>query len=322
MSDPRRPSSAGLGADSAANPSASATANSPAILTSGSPSSPPLRLLIADDEPPARARLRRLLAALPGVEVVGEAGDGLQALAQTEALAPDGLLLDVQMPLAGGLDVAASLATGGPPVVFVTAFDRYALEAFEHAAVDYLLKPVDPDRLARAVQRLRERRRTPGTSPAPARLLVVERGQVQVIELAQVQWLQAADNYVQVHAGARSHLLRRTLEALLQDVGPAFVRIHRSHAVAVAAVRQVDAAGKGDASVLLASGERLPCSRGQRAALMQALSVANGHLTPAMPGGPTPATPGGLSPATPDGLTPATPGGLTVVPPAAGEPRR
>ena len=113
----------------------------------------PLRLLIVDDEPPARARLRRLLQAQPGVQVVGEADSGLQALALADALRPDALLLDVQMPELGGLDVAASLpdrAQGGPAVVFVTAYDAYALPAFDAAAVDYLLKPVDPARLARA----------------------------------------------------------------------------------------------------------------------------------------------------------------------------
>ncbi len=145
----------------------------------------PLRLLIVDDEPPARARLRRLLAARPDVQVVGEATDGLQALAQAEALRPDALLLDVQMPGPSGLDVAASLPDGdggAPAVVFVTAFDDYALPAFDAAAVDYLLKPVDPARLARALDRIRQRRAPGGTRPAAARLVVAERGQLRVID--------------------------------------------------------------------------------------------------------------------------------------------
>lgn len=231
----------------------------------------PLRLLIVDDEPPARARLRRLLAAHADVAIVGEAGDGRQALSMVEQLAPDALLLDMQMPEADGLDVAASLPDDGPAVVFVTAFDHYALQAFDAAAVDYLLKPVDPQRLARALDRLRQRRHQRSSRPAPARLLVTERGQVQVFERARILWLQAADNYVEVHLAGRTHLLRRTFESLLADLGPDFVRTHRSHAVALAAVERVDAGSKGDAVVLLVNGDRVPCSRTCRAALQQAL---------------------------------------------------
>ena len=238
----------------------------------------PLRLLIVDDEPPARARLRRLLAALPGVAVVGEAGDGLQALALADSLHPDALLLDVQMPELGGLDVAASLpdlAQGGPAVVFVTAYDDYALPAFDAAAVDYLLKPVDPARLARAIERLHLHKGQRGTAaaarPAADRLVVSERGQLQVIDCRSLLWLKAADNYVELHGAGRMHLLRRTLDALLADLGPGFVRIHRSRAVAVAAVSAVEAAGRGNATVKLSDGTTLGCSRVWREGLQQAL---------------------------------------------------
>jgi two-component system LytT family response regulator len=235
----------------------------------------PLRLLIVDDEPPARTRLQRLLAALPGVTVVGEAAGGLQALALAESLRPDALLLDVQMPELSGLDVAASLpdaAQGGPAVVFVTAFDDYALPAFDAAAVDYLLKPVDPARLERAVERLR-RRRAPGPRPAAGRLVVSERGQLRVIDCRELLWLQAADNYVELHTAQRLHLLRRTLDGLLADLGPGFVRIHRSRAVAVAAVRAVEAAGRGNAVVRLSDGTALGCSRPWRHGLERALGA-------------------------------------------------
>jgi two-component system LytT family response regulator len=233
-----------------------------------------LRLLIVDDEPPARARLQRLLATLAGVQVVGEAGDGLQALALAEALRPDALLLDVQMPELGGLDVAASLPDGGPAVVFVTAFDTYALPAFDSAAVDYLLKPVDPARLARAIERLRQRRRpTATTRPAATRLVVAERGRMHIIECADLLWMQAADNYVELHTAQRSHLLRRTLDALLADLGPGFVRIHRSRAVALAAVAAVEAADRGNATVRLRDGTALGCSRARRATLERALAA-------------------------------------------------
>ena len=233
----------------------------------------PLRLLIVDDEPPARARLRRLLDAQPGVQVVGEAGSGLQALALTEALQPDALLLDVQMPELGGLDVAASLpdrTQGGPAVVFVTAYDAYALPAFDAAAVDYLLKPVDPARLARALQRLRDRRPA-APQPAAQRLVVSERGRLEVIDCARLLWLQAADNYVELYTAQRMFLLRRTLDGLLADLGPGFVRIHRSRAVALAAVAAVEAAGHGNAAVRLSDGRTLGCSRAWREGLQRAL---------------------------------------------------
>lgn len=254
----------------------------------------PLRLLVVDDEPPARARLRRLLAALPGVQVVGEAGSGLQALALAESLRPDALLLDVQMPELSGLDVAASLpdaAQGGPAVVFVTAYDDYALPAFDAAALDYLLKPVDPERLARALQRLRARRLpappasaaastaapppTPPSPhparPAPAHLLIPDLGRTHVVPLAQILWLEAADNYVVVHTAERAPLMRRTLTALLADLGEGFVRTHRSAAVALAQVQAVHVGAKGDATVRLAGGGQAPCSRQHRAALMARL---------------------------------------------------
>lgn len=233
----------------------------------------PLRLLVVDDEPPARARLRRLLAALPGVQVVGEAGSGLQALALAESLRPDALLLDVQMPELSGLDVAASLPEDGPAVVFVTAYDDYALPAFDAAALDYLLKPVDPARLTRAIGRIRQRRPQTAARPAPARLVVAERGQLHVIDCSELLWLQAADNYVELHGAQRMHLLRRTLDGLLADLGPGFVRIHRSRAVALAAVSAVEAAGRGNATVALRDGTRLACSRPWREGLQRALGV-------------------------------------------------
>jgi len=232
----------------------------------------PLRLLIVDDEPPARARLRRLLDAQPAVQVVGEADGGLQALALAEALRPDALLLDVQMPELGGLDVAASLPDGGPAVVFVTAYDDYALPAFDAAAVDYLLKPVDPARLSRALERLRQRRPA-APQPAARRLVVSERGRLQVIDCSSLLWLQAADNYVELHTVQRMHLLRRTLDSLLADLGAGFVRIHRSRAVAVGAIRAVEAAGRGNATVSLGDGTTLACGRAWREGLQRALGA-------------------------------------------------
>jgi two-component system LytT family response regulator len=250
-----------------------------------------MRLVIVDDEAPARSRLARLLAAFTGVEVVGQAADADAALAAVAALAPDALLLDIQMPGVSGLDLAASLPEPAPAVVFVSAHGHYALPAFDTAAVDYLLKPVEPERLARALERLytrlaAARRAEAGAGataaaplPPPAQLLVPDRGRTHVIACRDIVWLEAADNYVVVHAAdGRAPLMRRTLAALLADLGEGFVRTHRSAAVAVVQVSAVLAGEHGDAEVLLRSGARVPCSRAQRAALQAALQA--GALPP------------------------------------------
>jgi len=232
-----------------------------------------MRALIVDDEALARSKLLRMLRAFPDVEVIGEASDGAAALMLTAQLRPDVIFLDVQMPEVDGFDVAASLPDDAPALVFVTAFDQYALRAFDAQAADYLLKPVEPERLARTVQRLRERVRgaaRPGVG-MPAHLMISDRGQTHVVRCADIEWLEAADNYVNIHLAGRSLLMRRTLAALLNDLEPAFVRTHRGAAVALAAVLAVRPRGKGDATVVLRSGVEVPCSRQHRETLMQRL---------------------------------------------------
>jgi two-component system, LytTR family, response regulator len=231
-----------------------------------------MRILIVDDEAPARARLRRLLAAIAGTEVVGEAADGEQALALAETLKPDALLLDIQMPELDGLAVAASLPDDGPAVIFVTAFDAYALQAFDARALDYLLKPVEPERLARALDRVRRKvpPRTPAPLPATQLLVPTSRG-VQVLRVTEIEWLQAADNYVTLHSSGREFLLRRTLAGLLADLGEGFVRVHRSAAVAITQVAAVEPNDKGDALLRLHSGAEVGCSRAYRATLVERL---------------------------------------------------
>jgi len=232
-----------------------------------------LRVLLVDDEAPARARLRRLLLAHPEIDVVAEARNGREAIELHAAHAPDALFLDVQMPEVDGLSVAASLPEPAPAVVFVTAHDHYALAAFDTAAIDYILKPADAQRVARAVQRLlcRSGASTTPARPAPSRLVIPDRGRTWVIAVADIEWLEAADNYVVVHTAARAPLMRRTLTALLADLGDAFVRTQRGAAVALAQVASVQPLAKGDATVVLRSGAQAPCSRRLRGVLMQRL---------------------------------------------------
>jgi len=242
-----------------------------------------MRVLIVDDEAPARARLRRLLSAVADVEIAGEARDAADALAQCAALQPDALFLDVQMPGASGLDVAASLPDPAPAVVFVTAFDRYALRAFDAAAVDYLLKPVEPPRLARALARLREQQalRAVRHRLRPAQLLIPDRGRTHVVAVDEIAWLEAADNYVVVHTAARSPLLRRTLSGLLHDLEDCFVRTHRSAAVALAHVLEIRPLDKGDAEIVIRGGALVPCSRHYRERLRARLTLVSDVPPPA-----------------------------------------
>ena len=234
-----------------------------------------MRALIVDDEAPARSKLLRMLGAFPDVEVVGEAPDGKTALQLAATLQPDVVFLDVQMPEVDGFDVAASLPDDGPALVFVTAFDQYALRAFDTHATDYLLKPVEPERLARAIERLAGavRRAARPNVGVPANLVIADRDQTHVVRCADIEWLEAADNYVNIHLPDRSLLMRRTLASILDDLGPSVVRTHRGAAVALAAVVAVRPRAKGDATVILRSGVEVPCSRPNRAALMERLQL-------------------------------------------------
>ena len=244
-----------------------------------------MRLLIVDDERPARDRLRRMLALHPDVELVGEARDAVEALELVARLAPDALLLDIQMPEVSGLELAASLPAPAPLVVFVTAYDQYAIPAFDANAVDYLLKPYDQERLRRALQRLRGRL---ALQPAPAaaaaagaalagqplrQLLVSERGATRVVPVDDINWLESADNYVVLHTAAGRPLLRQTLAGLVERLGARFVRCHRRAAVRLDRIASVHPLDKGDAELLLRDGARVPCSRQYRADLIARLQA-------------------------------------------------
>ena len=233
-----------------------------------------IRVVTADDEQHARDKLSRWLAALEDIEVVAQCADGLAAAEAIEHHRPDVAFLDIQMPALSGLEVAAQLEdTDAPLVVFVTAFDEHAIKAFDLSAVDYLLKPYDKDRLLRAVERVRERLRTT-TAKASAiavaraqaqpndRLLVPVGEKLQLIDTATIDWLEADDNYVHVHAGSRDYLLRRTLQDLLTQLGTdRFVRIHKSTAVNIAAVQSLSPLFKGDYELSLRTSHTVRMSR-------------------------------------------------------------
>jgi two-component system LytT family response regulator len=237
-----------------------------------------MRLLIVDDERPARQRLRHLLAQQDGIAAVEEAADGIDALERIASFRPDALLLDIEMPELSGIELAASLPEPAPLVVFVTAYDRYACDAFDADAIDYLLKPCDGARLGRALARLRARlaarpQGRPATPPpAPLeQLLVSERGGTRIVRIADIQWIETADNYVVLHTAAGSPLLRQTLAGLVDRLGPGFVRCHRRAAVAVHWIDKVVTLDKGDGELLLRGGARVPCSRQYRADVLARL---------------------------------------------------
>ena len=241
-----------------------------------------LRVLIVDDEPVARRRIRRLLRADRDIDVVGEAADGAAAVQAIAEKQPDLVFLDVQMPELDGFGVLRRVGPGrAPGVIFVTAFDQYALRAFEVHAVDYLLKPFTRERLLDAVARVRESRQPGerGQDPRLAALLeeLTERprflrrlparagSRIVLIDAADIDWLQAADNYVLVHSGGREYLLRETLTRLEGELDPhEFVRIHRSVLVRFDRIGDLVPTEHGDYRVTLKSGVQLTLSRTYR----------------------------------------------------------
>jgi two-component system LytT family response regulator len=239
-----------------------------------------IRVLIADDEPPARDKLQRWLGEQVDLEVVARADDGLQAAAAIDQTRPDVAFLDIQMPGLNGLEVAAQLEQATAPlIVFVTAYDEHAVKAFDLNAIDYLLKPYDKERLLKSLVRVRERlgdrqSRSPAVATARAqtnssdRLLVPEGERLQLIDSGSIDWLEADDNYVHVHAASRRYLLRRTLQDLLAQLGEQrFVRIHKSTAVNISAIASLTPLFKGDYEVSLRNGHALRLSRRYKDAL-------------------------------------------------------
>jgi len=242
--------------------------------------SPPVRAVIVDDEPLARERLRSLLAERPGYALVAECPDGEAAVAAIGRERPDLVFLDVEMPGLDGFGVLEALGDDAPPhVVFVTAYDRYAVRAFDVRALDYLLKPIQRPRFDEALARLEARRAAPGGAEEwaaiqdllrelrerrgyPARLVVRSGAQVAFVPTGEVEWIEADGNYARVHARGRDYLLRETMKELEARLDPdRFVRIHRSAIVAVERIASVEPYFHGEYVVTLAGGRRLIASR-------------------------------------------------------------
>jgi len=238
-----------------------------------------IRALIVDDEPLARANLAVLLRRDPEIESVDECGSGAEAIGEMRIARPDLLFLDVQMPECDGFDVLELLGKDLPPaVVFVTAYDHYALRAFEAGALDYLLKPFDNVRFELALGRAKQRIRLgEGRKEKLERVVIKNAGEVCFVKIAEIDWIEAADYYACLHVGARTHLLRRSMAELEDDLDPSlFCRVHRSSIVNLDRVRGLKLGQDGEYEVLLESGERLRLSRRYRKQLHARMGV-RGH---------------------------------------------
>jgi len=246
-----------------------------------------MRVLIVDDERLARSRLRALLDEhAPDAEVVGECATGAEALAAIETLAPELVLLDVQMPEMDGFGVIEAVgAEQMPLVIFATAFDEYALQAFDVCALDYVTKPIDRERFADAVRRARQRLTTPPAASAPdtkaqlqplvehlgrqsqrsARLAIKTEGRLLFLRTAEIDWVEAVDNYAKLHVGKETYTVRDTLSRLEQRL-PAgrFLRVHRSTIVNVDRVKEIQPWFQGDWVLILHDGTRLTTGRSYR----------------------------------------------------------
>ena len=245
-----------------------------------------LRTLIVDDESPARERLKRLLADIEGIELIGEAASGIQAVEMIERERPDLVLLDIQMPGLDGFEVIEALEDP-PPVIFVTAYDEYAIRAFEVNALDYLLKPFSRERLAKAIRRAQEAlaeeqdfaaRLGPLLESLAAqgqhltRLAVRDRDRIRVLDVGAVDWIGVEGEQVFVHVGDQPYPIRRTLTELEARLDPAhFFRAHRCVIVNLDRVKEIIPWFKGSHKLRLTTGEEVDLSRAQARALRKIL---------------------------------------------------
>ena len=252
-----------------------------------------IKVLVADDEPLARERLASLLSQEADIEMVGQARDGEEAITAIHDDTPDLVFLDVQMPQMNGFDVIEAVGTDKMPlVIFVTAYDQHALKAFQVRALDYLLKPFDRERFRDALSRARKQldrdengdlgRRLLALvkdlrrdQPKSDRLVVKSGGRLFFLRADEIDWVEAAGNYVRLHVGPASHLLRETMNAIEGRLDPEkFFRIHRSRIVNMERIQELQPWLNGEYAVLLRTGTRLTLSRGYREKLQDRLGRA------------------------------------------------
>lgn len=247
-----------------------------------------IRALIVDDEPPARRKIRAFLQGDPRFEVAGEAGDGLEAVQRIEAEQPDLVFLDIQMPGLTGFEVLEALESARPQVIFTTAYDQYAVQAFEIRALDYLLKPFDRERFQQALERALEERlhqqsvqsRVEGlvadwrAQRGPLqRILVRDRERLRILATAEIEWIEAEEKYVRLHVGKEAFLHRETMNNLEQRLDRnCFLRIHRCQIVNLDFVRELAHWAHGDYVLILADGHRLPLGRRYRTRFLELFS--------------------------------------------------
>ncbi len=233
-----------------------------------------MNVIIADDEAPARQRMRSLLARFDDVVVVGEAEDGESAVRLCERLAPDAVFLDIRMPGLSGLDAADFLKHGQTAVVFVSAYDEHAFEAFEVKALDYLSKPVRPSRLAESLERIRERGRPPQAAAAPARKLGVPTGEsTELVSFDQIRYARVAHGLLELYCERRKYNLTWTLKQLEDRLGddPRFVKISRQALVNFNAIKTIDPLYSGTSALTMSDGAKLEASRSATKALKKRL---------------------------------------------------
>ena len=253
-----------------------------------------LKTIVVDDEQLARDELGYLLGQVGGVEIIAQAGNGVEALETIDRLQPDLVFLDVQMPGLTGFEVARRLLDNGPAshIIFVTAYDQHALKAFQVRALDYILKPFDRERFVEALQRARrqiEREETGDLGrrllalvkdlrkdqPKTDRLVVKSGGRLFFLRMDEIDWIEAAGNYVRLHVGNSSHLLRETMNAIEGRLDPEkFFRIHRSRIVNMERIQEMQPWLNGEYAVVLRTGTRLTLSRGYREKLQERLGRA------------------------------------------------
>lgn len=244
-----------------------------------------IRTLIIDDEPLARKRVRHLLMEEPNIEMIGECSSGREAIEAIRETAPDLLFLDIQMPEIDGFEVLQAISDGRMPwIIFVTAYDQHALKAFEVHALDYLLKPFKRERFKASVDRARTQLRNAGTTGVEAhpglgalieklhsgqgqltRFMVKSASRVVFVKAEEVDWMESASNYVLLHAGEQTHIVRETMQALESKLcQKTFLRISRSVIVNLERVQELQPMGKGEHVVVLTNGKKLTMSRGIR----------------------------------------------------------